>query len=81
MVLFSCARMVLRRLALRKGLSLTAACLFLVGVVGIMYLGRDGTYGEEGGRTRTVRLVGDLFEVSNQFHLFTTNGTPLATLS
>ena len=59
MVLFSCARMILRRLALRKGLSLTAACLFVVGVVGIMYLGRDH-HGEGGGRTRTVRLVGNL---------------------
>lgn len=60
MVLFSCARLVLRRLALRKGLALTAACLFLFGVVGLMNVVRDGGYGREGGRTRTIRVVSDL---------------------
>lgn len=63
MVLFSCARLVLRRLALRKGLALTAACLFVLGVVGLMNLAGDEAYGREGGRTRTIRVVSDIVQL------------------
>ena len=56
MVLFSFGRMLLRRMALRKGVALSVAGLFLLGVCGVIYmLQEEGAAG--GGRTRTIVVV------------------------
>lgn len=55
MVLYTCVRLLLRRFALRKGLALTAASLFLLGTIGLYYVLQDGPGGGE--RARTVRVV------------------------
>lgn len=56
MVLFSFGRLLFRRMALRKGVAITAAAVFLLGVCGVLFMlqerGRGG-----GGPSRTIVVV------------------------
>ena len=57
MVLFSFGRLLLRRMALRKSVAITAAALCLLGVCGVVYMLQERGAGGSG-RTRTVVVVG-----------------------